>query len=334
MHGRAEPVRDAIRAVTATESRASRTGRRVVPTGPSVGPAAPTPVAPVVGAWLCIASSLRPRHSRSSTGWGRARGHATRSWPPAGRADSSTRAVVERRARPSASQGLYAVPDASDAARQQLAIPFDSRLARMRARRTVPRPRRQRSATTRRLTRSGCGTRTRRRRSCTSPSPGSPTGSDAGLHVHGTALPARVRDHRRRRPRDDGGSDRGRSGAGRRPAGGARRDGRSAAAPAWSACPGPRTSAACRVGLSLADVAEARSGRSVVRGGTDARLARRTHGRSAGSVMRIRASASPFESWSRGWMVAVGLPRPELNVRCSVGRDAATSATSCGGSTG
>jgi hypothetical protein len=27
------------------------------------------------------------------------------------------------------------------------------------------------------------------------------------------------------------------------------------------------------------------------------------------------ASASPFESWSRGWMVAVGLPSPELNVR-------------------
>jgi hypothetical protein len=26
------------------------------------------------------------------------------------------------------------------------------------------------------------------------------------------------------------------------------------------------------------------------------------------------ASASPFESWSRGWMVAVALPRPELNV--------------------
>jgi hypothetical protein len=26
------------------------------------------------------------------------------------------------------------------------------------------------------------------------------------------------------------------------------------------------------------------------------------------------ASASPFESWSRGWMVAVGLPTPELNV--------------------
>jgi hypothetical protein len=34
----------------------------------------------------------------------------------------------------------------------------------------------------------------------------------------------------------------------------------------------------------------------------------------AGIGLADPASASPFESWSRGWMVAVGLPRPELNV--------------------
>jgi hypothetical protein len=34
----------------------------------------------------------------------------------------------------------------------------------------------------------------------------------------------------------------------------------------------------------------------------------------AGIAHADPASASPFESWSRGWMVAVGLPRPELNV--------------------
>jgi hypothetical protein len=46
----------------------------------------------------------------------------------------------------------------------------------------------------------------------------------------------------------------------------------------------------------------------------------------AGIALADPASASPFESWSRGWMVAVGLPRPELNAtllgssgRCYVG---------------
>jgi hypothetical protein len=34
----------------------------------------------------------------------------------------------------------------------------------------------------------------------------------------------------------------------------------------------------------------------------------------AGIAHADPASASPFESWSRGWMIAVGLPSPELNV--------------------
>ncbi len=34
----------------------------------------------------------------------------------------------------------------------------------------------------------------------------------------------------------------------------------------------------------------------------------------AGIALADPASESPFESWSRGWMAAVGLPRPELNV--------------------
>jgi hypothetical protein len=34
----------------------------------------------------------------------------------------------------------------------------------------------------------------------------------------------------------------------------------------------------------------------------------------AGVAHADPASASPFESWSRGWMLAVGLPSPELNV--------------------
>jgi hypothetical protein len=34
----------------------------------------------------------------------------------------------------------------------------------------------------------------------------------------------------------------------------------------------------------------------------------------AGIAFADPASESPFESWSRGWMTAVGLPRPELNV--------------------
>ena len=206
-------------------------------------------------------------------------------------------------------RGLYAVPDAERAARQ-LSLPFDSRLARMRA--VAP------SLAAAAAFSHDSAAHANRQWNPRPPSPllhatipGQSDRIDAGLHVHGTVLPADcVTD-----------VDGLRVTSVARTAADLARDGDLPAA--LVAMDGalrvllgrriPDLDRRLRRGGDLtaeleAARAELSSAAAPMRGWPGSRTV------AAGIRHADPASASPFESWSRGWILAVGLPRPALNV--------------------
>ena len=206
-------------------------------------------------------------------------------------------------------RGVYAVPPPVAAA-QQLAIPFDSRLARMRA-----------------VARSLDGGAAFSHDSAAhahgqwNPHPpssllhatvaGQADRQDAGLQVHGTALPGKfvtVVDGVRVTTVARTAADMARGGD--LPAALVVMDG---ALRLLLARRIPDLERRLRSGrVPVSDVESARSMLSEAAepmlGWAGSRTLR------AGIRHADPASASPFESWSRGWMLAVGLPRAELNV--------------------
>ena len=206
-------------------------------------------------------------------------------------------------------RGLYDLPPSEGVARQ-LAIPFDTRLARMRA---LARGLDARAAFSHDSAAHALGLWTPRQ-----PGPvvhvtipGSPDRLDAGLRVHSTALTdefVTVVEGIRVTTVARTAADLAR--AGDLPAALVAMDG---ALRRLLSREIPDLDRRLRAGtVPRTDVARARSdlvhAAAPMRGWPGARTL------AAAVAHADPASASPFESWSRGWMMAVGLPRPELNV--------------------